>query len=145
MKFTSLLTAPYCYNNRPLRGHNRSQTLSFKMLKIRVPLDIVLEPLFRVVEEELKRPTKFLKGFSALTFQKTGFKSDANKIVISFVLEKHRIRDVILTGNTFTHSEEIWCQHVSRQTAASHQKFTFTLTFIFCSPVFPYNFGVVFL
>lgn len=98
MKFTSLLTAPYCYNNRPLRGHNRSQTLSFKILKIRVPLDIVLEPLFRVVEEESKQPTKCLKGFSALTFEKTGLKSHTNKIVISFVLEKHRIRDVILTG-----------------------------------------------
>ena len=91
MKFTSLLTAPYCYNNRPLRGHNRSQTLSFKILKIRVPLDSVLEPLFRVVEEESKQPTKCLKGFSALTFEKTGLKSHTNKIVISFVLEKHRI------------------------------------------------------
>ena len=32
-----------------------------------------------------------------------------------------------------------------RQTAASHPKFAFTLTFIFCSPICPDNCGVVFL
>ena len=32
-----------------------------------------------------------------------------------------------------------------RQTTASHPKFPFTFTFIFCSPICPNNFGVVFL
>ena len=47
IKLISLLTAPYCYNNRPLRGHDRSQTLSFKMQKIRVPLDSLWSELLR--------------------------------------------------------------------------------------------------
>ena len=32
-----------------------------------------------------------------------------------------------------------------RQTAASHPKFAFTPTFIFCSSIFPKNYGIVFL